>query len=35
MRIFVNSDMILMSSLQSDIKFAKQYKLKEIKQIKK
>ena len=31
MRIFVNSDMILMSSSQSDIEFAKQHKLKEIK----
>jgi len=35
MRIFVRSDMILMSNQDSDIKFAKQYKLKEIKQIKK
>lgn len=35
MRIFVNSDMILMSNLESDIEFAKQHKLKEIKQIKK
>jgi len=31
MRIFVNSDMILMSNLESDIEFTKQHKLKEIK----
>ena len=31
MRILVNSDMILMSNLESDIEFAKQHKLKEIK----
>ena len=31
MRIFVNSDMILMSNLESDIEFARQHKLKEIK----
>ena len=35
MRIFVRSDMILMSNLESDIKFAIKNKLKEIKQIKK
>jgi hypothetical protein len=35
MRIFINSDMILMSNQDSDIEFAIQNKLKEIKQIKK
>ena len=35
MRIFINSDMILMSNQDSDIEFAIKNKLKEIKQIKK
>jgi hypothetical protein len=35
MRIFVRSDMILMSNQKSDIEFAKRYKLKEIKKLSK
>ena len=35
MRIFARSDMILMSNQDSDIEFAKQYKLKEVKKLSK
>ena len=35
MRIFVRSDMILMSNQKSDVEFAKRYKLKEIKKLSK